>query len=447
MKKKLYGILAGIMTAALLATACSSGTGNSGDQASPGATTAATTAASGTPGGAKAPVKLKFWGGVPPESGPQEVVDTWNKANPDIQVEYVRFVNDDAGNLKLDTAVMTGQGVDIFVNYSFARMEQRQSSGSTLDLSQFTDFNILEKVGDGAKEFMINGKFYGLPTTKGVSFMWLNMDAFKEANLPIPYDWTWEEARDYAKKLNKKGRWGLLQWNASIFNPVDRVFHEEGHVVNGKSNFGSANAKYGMELLHGMMHTDKTTPLLGEQLATKMPVDTMFLKGEGAMFNAGTWIFRNANNIQANPRTFKVAFAPIPRYSFQKSLLSEGGLGDIVSINSASAHKEEAWKFLKWYTDEGILYMVPGGRIPVSKDVNLDKVISLLLKGVENLYDHESLKRVLFGNIPYFTRKIEQPVMDMRQEEMEKYLLNANTLEKSTATLIDRHNTFIQQKK
>ena len=56
---------------------------------------------------AKKAVTLTMWGGVPAEAGPQLVVDNWNAKNPDIQVKYERFVNDDAGNLKLDTALTT----------------------------------------------------------------------------------------------------------------------------------------------------------------------------------------------------------------------------------------------------------------------------------------------------------------------------------------------------
>src|SRR5690554_5724460 len=51
-------------------------------------------------------VTLTFWGGAPPDQGPAEVVENWNKANPDIQVEYERFVNDDAGNKTLETALL-----------------------------------------------------------------------------------------------------------------------------------------------------------------------------------------------------------------------------------------------------------------------------------------------------------------------------------------------------
>lgn len=65
---------------------------------------------------AEEPVVLQFWGAIPPENGPQELVDNWNAAHPDIRVEYTRFVNDDGGNTKLETALLAGE-VDVFITY------------------------------------------------------------------------------------------------------------------------------------------------------------------------------------------------------------------------------------------------------------------------------------------------------------------------------------------
>src|SRR5690606_27364040 len=75
-------------------------------------------------------VKLRFWGGVPPESGPQEAVDAWNNANPNIEVEYVRYVNDDTGNLKLETALLSNTDApDIYMTYGDDRITKRMESG------------------------------------------------------------------------------------------------------------------------------------------------------------------------------------------------------------------------------------------------------------------------------------------------------------------------------
>ena len=134
---------------------------------------------------------------------PQAVIDVWNKEHPETQIEYVRYVNDDEGNLKLDTAIMTGQDVDLFVNYTISHTAKRVASGAAADLSSFTDYNIDEKMGPDAEGWKIDGKYYGVPTTKSTYFVALNKEALDAANLPVPKDWTWDEMREYAKKLKR----------------------------------------------------------------------------------------------------------------------------------------------------------------------------------------------------------------------------------------------------
>jgi ABC-type glycerol-3-phosphate transport system substrate-binding protein len=66
---------------------------------------------------------------IPPEAGPERVVNDFNEQFKDkgIQLEYERFVNDDQGNLKLETSLMAGNEVDVYVNYATFRLH-----GSTI---------------------------------------------------------------------------------------------------------------------------------------------------------------------------------------------------------------------------------------------------------------------------------------------------------------------------
>ena len=68
-------------------------------------------------GAKKKPVKLVFWGAIPPESGPQKLIEDYKLIEPDVTVEYVRYLNNDQGNIKLDTALMAGEEIDIFTSY------------------------------------------------------------------------------------------------------------------------------------------------------------------------------------------------------------------------------------------------------------------------------------------------------------------------------------------
>jgi multiple sugar transport system substrate-binding protein len=397
---------------------------------------------------AAGPVKLKFWGGIPGEDGPQEVVDKWNAQNPDIQVEYVRFVNDDAGNLKLDTALMTGQDGDLYINYNVPRMLKRIQTGIALDLAKF-NYNIEENMGKVVEGWKIDGKYYSLPTTRRLYNVWLNKDALDEAKLPVPTDWTIEDVKEYAKKLQKGPRWGFIQTPVTLLNSIDGSIVGKGFVKpDGTSNFDEPNMKTGLKLLSDMMHEDKTTPPLGQQLSTKMPVETMFLKGDAAMLNGGEWVFRLSNNLKDNPRSFKIALAPLPKMSAgQKDFLNNGGLGEGISINPQSKNQQEAWKFLKWYAEGGMMPLVKVGRIPAYQKTKEDDVLKLLVQGAESTYDMESLKRVVFSKEPTFQLLLDQKVLDLRREEYERYFLKDKSLDETISMMVKRHNDYIQQTK
>ncbi|TBL79570.1 ABC transporter substrate-binding protein [Paenibacillus thalictri] len=419
-------------------SACATGTGSD---------TAQTQAKSG--GDAK-PIKLTFWSGVPAEAGPQQAVDNWNKQNPNIQVEYVRYVNDDAGNIKLDTALLTGQGVDLYATHNFPRFETRVKANVALDLGQFKDYNIDDMMGPEAADWKVDGKFYAMPTKKDLHFVWLNKDALDKAGLPVPYNWTWDDMRAYAKKLAEQKQWGMLQdlvtWDFVLDSPIA----VEGAVKSdGTSNMDNPLTRKILENMHAMMYDDKSIPLYAEQLSKKMPVETEFLKGNSGMYYAGEWIFRFANNLKDNPRDFKIAIAPIPKVTKdQQNYRVFGGLGDAISINPQSKNIEAAWKFLKWYADGGMLPLAQGGRIPSSKAVNADESFKELLKGVEDKYDVDSVKKVLFSkDFKTFQSKLPQQMIDARKEQYQLYFTNNQTLDQMFSNLVKRHNEFLKQNK
>jgi len=419
-----------------------------------GKTTATTSEGQGTDNSkassSSGPVKLTMWGGVPPEAGPQEVIDTWNAEHPDIQVEYVRYVNDDDGNLKLDTAMITGQDVDLFVNYTLSQTSKRVESNLALDLSQFDDYNIDEKMGPIAESWKINGKYYGMPTTKSAFFVALNKEALDAAGLPIPKEWTWDELREYAKKLKVGSNYGFIQNMEPFVDPIDSVLSQEGYTkADGVSNMDHPLVKKWLETLNVMMKEEKTTPPLGEQLTSKMPVEQVFLSGEVPMLNIGAWLLRSSNNFTDFPRDFTIAFAPVPRLTDKaEDYVTRGGLGDYISINANSKKQAEAWEFLKWYADGGMAPMAAGGRLPASKDANQEEALKSLLSDKKETYDLDSLMYVIFEDqTPTYVRSLPQEMMDMRAQEYEKYFLDAQSLDQTLEAMVTRHNAYLKEGK
>ncbi|WP_066190995.1 MULTISPECIES: ABC transporter substrate-binding protein [Gracilibacillus] len=388
-------------------------------------------------------IVLHFWGGVPADAGPQAVVDQWNEENEDVKVEYTRFVNDDDGNLKLNTALQTGDSVDLFMSYVPNYLQDRVESEFVLDLSQFDDYDIEEKMGEEAQRWLVNDSYYAVPTKQNANFIFLNKTALDEAGLPIPEEWSWEELREYAAELTTDTRLGYSQFDPSTHTYVASALIDEGYVnANGQSNFDQVNVAEGLNIMHEMMHNDQSMMPLGEQIATGAAADQMFLNGEVAILSAFEGILRMSNDLEEYPRDFEIAFAPFPNFEGGSQIAH--GLGDAISIASHTDYPEEAWEFIKWYADEGMIHQASGGRIPSSKDAPIDQAIADMVEGVEDTYDIASLER-MFDQPGVIAEVLPLQVDDLLNQELERYFIDEQDLDQTIENLVDRHNQYLEE--
>ncbi|CAN7288539.1 ABC transporter substrate-binding protein [Paenibacillus sp. LjRoot56] len=441
--------MAALIAIPLALTGCGAQGGSNQAEGTASPSAGSSTAPSAVPN--KNPIKLTMWGGVPPENGPQAVVDNWNKLNPDIQVEYVRFVNDDAGNLKLDTALISSQPVDMYMSYDFSLYEKRIKAGNALDLSKFTDFNVDQKMGIGASLWKVDNKYYGVPTQKGMSFVWLNKDMLDAKGLKVPTDWGMDEFRDYANKLKGDKVWGAAQSDYYFNVPINGSMLKGSLLLtkpDGTSAFDNPLTVKDLQVYSDMMFKDKSIMPHTEQITSKPALDQMFVKGETAMLFSTNQIFRTTNNVKDYPRTFKVAAAPAPKVNKdQTDYINAGGLGDVLSINPRTKNPEAAWKFIKWYSDTGMLPMAAGGRVPSSKDFPVDEAIALMFKGVENTYDIDSIKRVMFGSLPLGLSRLDKKTGIEQQVIYDKVFTQKLNPEEGAKELARVHNENLQAAK
>ncbi|RCS74664.1 extracellular solute-binding protein [Brachybacterium alimentarium] len=77
---------------------------------------------------------LQVWGGVPAENGPQAVIDRFQEEHPGTHVTYTPYVNDDRGNLKVNTALQGGVDIDVFFTYGVPNLAMRVDSGLAADV-------------------------------------------------------------------------------------------------------------------------------------------------------------------------------------------------------------------------------------------------------------------------------------------------------------------------
>jgi multiple sugar transport system substrate-binding protein len=358
---------------------------------------------------------VKVWGGVPPENGPQAAVDAFNAEFKDkgIQAEYTRFVNDTNGNLQLETNLLTGDSVDVFISYSLANLTKRKESNMALELDPLIarDKFDIAGFGEGVQQNLIGGKNYGFPTTNnGAAYcVMLNKDMFDAAGIPIPTKWTYSEFREIAKKLTKGD--GASKTYGAFFNTgqfIDApLFH--GLVLGPDWVYGpgAKTSRYNqepavneaIEFAANVMNVDKSAPSHVDTVTQKLTQEGMFLSGRAAM-TFGAWIVRNVKDTVNFPHDFVTAFAPYPVSDKYESKYNPGGFGDLLSINTKSKNIDAAWEYIKWYSTKGIVAMAGGGRLGLYNKLDAQALTAAFLAGGEKVLDAPSLQSAYIAPRP-----------------------------------------------
>ena len=361
------------------------------------------------PAQAEEPIVLQFWGAIPPETGPQALVDNWNAANPDVQVEYTRFVNNDAGNTKLETAIMGGE-VDVFINYPISALDKRVEAGLMIPLDDYlaADNFVLEDEF-GASNFYRNGKCYFIPSNGGnEAYLMYNKDMLDAAGVVIPERWTWEEFEEVARKLtvgegpNKvfgfskgysyKGDEWTMESNYSLGNdPMYKSATE--------SNFDSPTYLRDLSRRYRMEMVDKSMINRLEMKMTNLDIASEFANGRVAILGAN-YHLRDMKNTEKYPHDFKIGFARWPM-SEEQTTVTHNGIREWIAITPNCKHADKAWDFIKYYATEGFYPMCSSGRLPAWRGADPDKAVSYYLgDNAEQLFDTESFAKNVMGN-PY----------------------------------------------
>ena len=408
-------------------------------------------------------IVLRMWGGIPPESGPQAVCDNFNEQFKEkgIQVEYERFVNDDTGNMKLETNLLTGAGVDLYMTYLLEILTKRAEGNMALDLTELLardGFVMTDYFGTMAEAYYINGKPYSLPTKMDQYGIVLNKDMFAAAGIEIPTEWTYEEFREVAKALTHgEGQdkvYGMF-WNSQ--QDLTYMFQYLVAQTNGgdpyyksetETSFDDPVVIKSVELIDTMMNVDKTSPTHTDSVIQKLSQEGMFLSGKTAM-TVGSWMVRSIKDLESYPHDFTTAFAPYPVVGEGQRNYTQGGYGDHLCINPKSRNIDAAWEFAKWYATEGMLPVVAGGRVPASNTFDTELVAATFMEGAEGYMDLESAKRVLIEPadnyaVPSITNHIAE-VKKIAVEELEKIFIRQQSVSDGMANAKVRADAILQK--
>ncbi|MDA3888568.1 MAG: ABC transporter substrate-binding protein [Allgaiera sp.] len=290
----------------------------------------------------------------------KSLMETFNKAHPDIDATAVYTGSYDETNLKTRAAIRAGNPpAAVIMSANFILEYQINNEIQPLDpmikADGMTDKSFMDQYWQalhGNAEFA--GHVWAVPFQNSTPLLYLNVKAFKEAGLnPDNPPQTWAEWAAAAKKLTKRDGNSVSQYGLMMPGNYDYL----GWIVSAldMSNGGQYyNTDFGGEVyydqpsmlgavrfMHNLVFKDKVMP---QGVTNAKDVSTSFFAGKAAMvvLSTGALSFVR-DNMKDN---FRVAFLP----GHLRHAVAIGGASLRMPKGLSPAKQEAAWTLIKWLT-------------------------------------------------------------------------------------------------
>lgn len=335
MKHVMNKVIAGVGAVAMLASvaACgSTGASDGGDQKN----------ADG-----KTEITLWMWG-----TGPDKMIAEFEKANPDIKVNWVNAGTGEEQYIALNNAFASGKGAPDVIGAEYYALPQLALSGELLDLTEMGAADLKDDYTPGTwSSVNINGGIYGLPLDSGPMAFFYNKEIFDKAGV-TEAPTTWDEYYEAAKKIHALGDNYYITSDAGDAGFFDSMVWQAG----GHPFETSEDGKTVSIDLTGDEGTQKFVEywqkMIDEGLIntkTKGWTDE-WNKGLGdgtiASLITGAWMPMNLES-GAPQASGKWRVANTPTWEEGGTENSENG-GSAYAVVSNTKKKEAAYKFVKW---------------------------------------------------------------------------------------------------
>ncbi len=418
------------------------------------------------------PVRLVIWGAVPAESGPGQVVDNFNAQHDHIQAEYVRYVNNDEGNARLDTALLAGEHIDIFISYAPSRREQRVEGGFALDMSELLgqfDMSLAALFGDGVESAYTraDGSVYSIPTNNQIQVILANKDALESIGVDLPIEpgtWSWDDYRDISVRLVEEAGFEYGSFHNFEHFMIDHwvrtstVRRDQWIDENGQRSRWLEEPLLERSLVwfYDMMHEYQAQPTLETIISDGLQGQNaaMLLGGRVGMMADGLHRLRDVRNLAEYPRDFQVTILPVPSADTSGLYAAPIVTGDEFKINSNSRNPEAAMEFIRWYITEGFGPMIVGGRTPLYSGYPVDQVLEGIsvddtLPDGRDVLDMDSYLNVVLAE--YSDIIVPGPdtarseIGTIVREELEGYFLRLQSLDETLQSLHERTQSALDR--
>jgi sn-glycerol 3-phosphate transport system substrate-binding protein len=346
MHRSRIAIATTLLASTVLLTACG---GGAKTETKPADTTAPAAAPAG-------PVTIDFWYSVGGKNGElvKSFVQRFNDSQKEVIVNPVYQGDYYATNQKLSTAIASGS-VPAMTMLEAGFISFFNSNGALADLGPLAaqDKAMMDDFLPGLMyEAKQDGKLVAIPFNRSTPILYINTNQLKEAGLDPAGPKTWQELRDYAKKLTvykdgKIERWGFL-------TPIDDWFFQAlfyqagGNFFNDKKtavNFNGPEGQKAVQLWVDLISTDKVMEMPQGEGYNAWDVSTnAFISGKASMIYSTTG--RLVSHVTgAKDFTVATAFMPAGDKGFATPT---GGANLSILAKAPKEQQAAAWKFIKF---------------------------------------------------------------------------------------------------
>ena len=309
------------------------------------------------------------------------------EAGKNVEFNFEEIPTTDAYNQKIKLLISSGDLPDIVFNGGNNITELAAKSGKVADLTPYFDEDPEWKAlfDDTSLEFnTVDGKIYGVPVSKEISYIYYNKELFEKAGIEAPETAfaSWDEFFEVCDQLKAKG-----------ITPLGMDTADSGWLTNlWMSALIGTNGEAGNEWMNTMYPTDFNTPEVeaaAEKIQTMFkeyttadavggkydPMATHFFNGEVAMFPNGPWMLPDFREPEKAPEGFydKVGIMLMPGNGMEMVPTP----GDMVGATEKEKI-EAAVAFLKFETspENQIKALEMTGLQPVSNDLEIPDTLT-----------------------------------------------------------------------
>lgn len=343
--------------------------------------------------GEQVTLRMTWWGSQSRHDQTQEIIDLFEAENPDIKInsEFTGF----DGYFEKMAAAAAGNNLPDIMQQNFGEyLNQYADKGLLADLTPFIDEGSINL--DGVSDIVIEsgtqgGKVLGIPTGTNALTVIYNKTLLDEAGVAVPeLGWTWDDHEKIAQNVHDAtGEYGTRHLDANlIFEYYLRergfkLFNEDGTAL-GYDDDQILTDYFAM----GKKHIDE-----GLSPGPDVIQQIQGIEDELVVHGKSPFDFRWSNQLGALAGAAEgqeLGMTILPGDDITNGMYLKPAM--LWSISETSEHKEEAARFIDFFTSTLEVYEIGGADrgVPIKAEIR-DDLSSDLNENDQKVYDYINL--------------------------------------------------------